>query len=293
MLAADIIRETGISAEILSDHSPEGLSRKENVEELLGAVLAYENELKEEDGRLQIPLTEYLSQVALLTDSDQREDGQPRVTLMTVHAAKGLEFDAVFVTGMEDNLFPNANARFYPREMEEERRLLYVAITRAKHFCYLTYARSRYRYGAMNFSDPSPFLDEIESCYVEKDKGFTSHAENFFIRQNRTSKRPQPDRPTPQPAGEKAWGNIQKLSKTPTAPTFAINHTPVATREKSSSSDATAPLCVGDTIEHARFGIGKVFSLEGRGDNAKACIDFREGVGRKNLLLKFAKIKKI
>lgn len=115
-----------------------------------------------------MPLTDYISKVSLLTDADQKDDGSPRITLMTVHAAKGLEFDAVFVTGLENDLFPNSNARFYPKEMEEERRLFYVAITRAKSRCYLTYAKSRFRFGNMEFGEPSIFLREINQKYLDK-----------------------------------------------------------------------------------------------------------------------------
>ena len=122
----------------------------------------------EEDGRTRVSLSEFLSTVSLLSDADVKDDGQPRVTLMTVQAAKGLEFQAVFVTGMEEELFPNANAKLYRKEMEEERRLFYVAVTRAKKFCYLSYANSRYRYGQLQLSDPSPFIAEIDEKYLDR-----------------------------------------------------------------------------------------------------------------------------
>ncbi len=284
LLAAQVLRETGIGAEILADKTPEGLSRKENVEELLGAINAHEKEIKEETGDEIVPLTSYLSQVSLLTDADQRDDDEPKVTLMTVHAAKGLEFDAVFITGMEDDLFPNSNARFYPKEMEEERRLFYVALTRAKRFCYLTYAKSRYRYGQMEFANPSPFLDNIDSRYL-----------------HRTDESGTPLSPMRQSTGGLFSRTVS--IKQETAPTAPHHHAPTPTAsprfQPASALRHTTPLSrtlpslsVGDKVEHERFGIGRVVALEGSGDNAKAAVEF-ETAGRKNLLLKFAKIRLI
>lgn len=298
LLAADIIRQAGITADILADRSPEGLSRKENVEELLGAIQSNENDLKEENGRPIVPLTEYLSQVALLTDADQREDDQPRITLMTVHAAKGLEFDAVFVTGMEADLFPNSSARFYPREMEEERRLLYVAITRAKRFCYLTYAKSRYRYGSMEFCEPSQFLDEIDKCYVQtEDTAFSSNPPRGKIFSPHSSTDSSfTEKSKFKASSSNSWQSHKTPERvappTPPSDRFkSVTRRPAASTQPTSSNTGMG-LAVGDIVEHARFGIGTVVSLEGRGDSAKAGVEFRSA-GRKNLLLKFANIKKL
>ena len=282
-LAARIIRETGIGAEIHADRSPENLSRQENVEELLNSIKAYETEMLEETGRDVVPLTEYLSQVSLLTDSDQKDDDQPKVTLMTVHAAKGLEFDAVFVTGMEDELFPNANARYYPKEMEEERRLFYVAVTRAKRYCYLTYAKSRFKYGSIEFSNPSPFLDEIDQQYVVRDDEMqrSSSKTGLFCAS-----------PSPRPTAN--FSSVQSRTTNSFAEPQRPKHlTPVRkTIFTPASAHHAIPngLTVGQCIEHERFGIGKVESVEGSGDNAKACVVF-ENAGKKNLLLKFARFK--
>ena len=268
-LAAEIIRESGIGADIHSDNSPENLSRQENVQELLNSMKAFEEDMLEETGREVVPLTDYLSQVSLLSDTDQEEDNLPRVTLMTVHAAKGLEFDTIFVTGMEDELFPNANARYFPREMEEERRLFYVAVTRAKRHCYLTYAKSRFKYGSTEVTTPSPFLDEIDKDYVEWEdnntwlKPRTAHSSTLSPRAQQEPKFPPP--------------HFTPYKKT----TSALHR----------SSGHTVPqLRPGDIIEHERFGVGTVLQLEGTGDSSKASVKF-ENAGTKNLLLKFAKFK--
>lgn len=175
-LVKEIISRSGIAADICMERSAESIARQENVDELLSSICAYESEQRKEQDADYISLAEYLSTVSLLTDADQGDDGQqPRVTLMTVHAAKGLEFDAVFITGLEEELFPNANARLFPKEMEEERRLFYVAVTRAKRFCYLSYARSRFRYGTLQLSEPSIFIDEIDPEFIEKEQSYSAY----------------------------------------------------------------------------------------------------------------------
>ncbi len=166
VLVKDIIRRSGIAVEFTRERSLENTTRQENVDELLGSIQALEKEAFEEEGKKRVPLEDFLSTVSLLSDADSKDDGSPRVTLMTVHAAKGLEFQAVFVTGMEDELFPNANAHLYRKEMEEERRLFYVAVTRAKDYCFLSYANTRYRYGSLQFADPSSFISEIDESYL-------------------------------------------------------------------------------------------------------------------------------
>lgn len=135
-------------------------------------------------------MAEFLATVSLLTDTEDNNDNQPKVTLMTIHSAKGLEYDAVFITGLEEDLFPNANARVYPKELEEERRLFYVAVTRAKRFCYLSYAHSRYRYGQFQFCDPSPFIDEIDEQYLQRtDRPRQISASNSTQRESLSSRR--------------------------------------------------------------------------------------------------------
>lgn len=167
-LVRDIIRRSGIGVDLTLVKSAENTARQENVDELLASIQTLEKEARDEEGRTRVSLTEYLSTVSLLSDADTRDDGTPRVTLMTIHAAKGLEFQAVFVTGMEEDLFPSSLAKMSTHEMEEERRLFYVAVTRAKEYCFLSYAQTRFRYGSLQFSEPSPFLDEIDEAYIQR-----------------------------------------------------------------------------------------------------------------------------
>lgn len=272
VLATEIIRRSGIRAELQADLSPEGISRLENVGELLNAIKANEAEVYEETGNDRVLLTDYLAQVALLTDADEKEDTTPRVSLMTIHAAKGLEFDTVFVTGLEEDLFPNANAKLYPREMEEERRLFYVAITRAKKRCYLTYATSRFRFGTKWSGDVSPFICEIDARFLDQSQGQPSgrfsqppSASGFSSRPSFFSSKPsvpQPPKPT-----------MQRVAPAPAGPSLQSNGT----------------LSVGMRVAHERFGKGTIEALEGTGDSAKARVNF-DNAGCKNLLLKFARL---
>ncbi len=173
-LVRDIIRRSGIGVDLTLVKSAENTARQENVDELLASIQTLEKETRDEEGRTRVSLTEYLSTVSLLSDADTRDDGTPRVTLMTIHAAKGLEFQAVFVTGMEEDLFPSSLAKMSTHEMEEERRLFYVAVTRAKEYCFLSYAQTRFRYGSLQFAEPSPFLDEIDDSYIQRQDMETS-----------------------------------------------------------------------------------------------------------------------
>ena len=163
-----IIKESGISQDIMSGRDADDLARQENLEEFLGGMSAFVEERREEGRMDEAFLTDYLQDVALLTDADSEgAKDEPRVSLMTVHAAKGLEFATVFIVGLEENIFPSPLAAMSVRELEEERRLLYVAITRAEKHCILTNAKNRFRYGKMEFDNPSRFIDEIDSSLIE------------------------------------------------------------------------------------------------------------------------------
>ena len=166
-IGTDIIRQSGIINDVCQDTSPENLSRKENIEELVNGMNDF-CALRQEEGNPNISLTDFLSEIALLTDqdSDKADDGE-KITLMTVHSAKGLEFKNVFVVGLEENLFPSGMAGDSPRALEEERRLFYVAITRAEEHCYLSFAKTRFRYGKMEFGSPSRFLRDIDVHYLQ------------------------------------------------------------------------------------------------------------------------------
>lgn len=180
-LGDTIVKKSGISADIYKSGSrdPEDLARQENLEELLGGMQSFVEECREEGREQEAYLTDYLQGVALLTDLDSKgDDDEPRVSLMTVHASKGLEFPTVFVVGLEENIFPSAIVSTL-RELEEERRLLYVAITRAEKHCVLTSAKNRFRYGKMEFGNPSRFIKEIDSAFIQEDSEMP-HDDNVF-----------------------------------------------------------------------------------------------------------------
>lgn len=166
-LGAKIIKESGIWADLAQGTAPDEVARRENLEELLAGMQAFVDERREEGREDETFLTDFLQEVALYSDLDKADDGSPKVSLMTIHAAKGLEFPVVFVVGLEENIFPNAMAAGSRKELEEERRLLYVAITRAERFCYLTNAKNRYHFGTMQFNNPSRFLKDIDPAYID------------------------------------------------------------------------------------------------------------------------------
>lgn len=259
----DIVRRSGIIKEIYSDRSPENLIRQENIEELINGIHDFCASREEEDNPHTL-LADYLSEISLLTDQDD-ESGEEKnkVTLMTIHSAKGLEFRNVFVVGLEENLFPNSIVSESPRQLEEERRLFYVAITRAEEHCYLSFAKARSKYGCMEFSTPSRFLKDIDVRYLKLPQN-----EMPTIEASRFAKAVPPRK-------------LHKLSTLPITPTPAPTPGPV-----------NAGISAGQTIEHERFGIGEVIKVEGTGDNCKATVQFKH-VGIKQLLLKFAKFKVI
>ncbi len=291
-----IVKQSGIIADIYQDTTPENLSRQENVEELVNGMQDF-CDMRMEEGNENISLSDYLSEVSLMSDVDSdKGDDEHKVTLMTIHSAKGLEFGTVFVVGLEEGLFPNQMVSGNPREMEEERRLFYVAITRAKTHCYLSYALCRFRYGQMEFSSPSRFLNDIDSRYLDWRKsmaiGGRSIDDDVELPWNRKSslfgngaaqERPRPFRPTistPKP--------VPPITR-PVPPSVATSpERPSA----SSASPVSSRIAVGKHIVHNRFGRGEILHIEGTGDGTKATVRF-ENVGTKQLLLKFAKFEVI
>ena len=277
-LGFEVIKASGIIADLKTDNSPEGISKQENVEELINGLKNFTDGRLEEDNH-NISLTDYLSEVSLLTDQDSdADDNGSRITIMTVHSAKGLEFGTVFVVGMEENLFPSGMSSDSLRALEEERRLFYVAITRAEKHCFLTFAKMRFRYGRTEFSEPSRFLKDIDMKYLKFQRN-----DNLSVASRGK---------TDFPVREKVFPREEKIIPRIT-PTFAprnlkrvgsVPHSPVGT------SSVTAQLQVGQLIQHERFGIGEVTKVEGSGDNAKATIQFRNA-GTKQLLLRFARFK--
>ncbi len=295
-----IIRQSGIINDVCQDNSPENLSRKENIEELVNGMNDF-CAMRQEEGNTNVSLIDFLSEVSLLTDQDSDKEGDgEKVTLMTVHSAKGLEFRNVFVVGLEENLFPSGMAGDSPRAMEEERRLFYVAITRAEEHCFLSFAKTRFRYGKMEFGSPSRFLRDIDTRFLqlpqeaalgrsvdegagrfrrEMEEGYSRRpsAERFSARPS--ADRPQRERPKEQIIAPTVPRNLKRVSGTTVSPSAALG----------AGITGVQP---GQTIEHERFGIGQVIRVEGSGDNAKATIHFRNA-GDKQLLLRFARFKVI
>lgn len=204
-LGVEIIKESGISLDLYSNKDPEGLSRQQNLEELLNGMNDFVETRKEEDLGNEIFLHDFLQEVSLLTDLDSDDDETSKVVLMTIHSAKGLEFGTVFIVGMEENIFPSPMSADSPRELEEERRLLYVAITRAEKHCILTCAKNRFRYGHVEFGAPSRFLQDIDPKFMKVESGLSSVGEQ----QERSQKRPwEEDYEINKPyTGSHPWGD--------------------------------------------------------------------------------------
>ena len=282
-LGHSIIMESGISKEIYSSSNPEDLSRQENLEEFLGGMQDFVETRKEEDRENETGLSDFLQEVALLTDLDSDDDKeQPKVSLMTIHAAKGLEFPTVFVVGLEENIFPSPMCVNTMRELEEERRLLYVAITRAEKHCFLTCAQNRFRYGRMEYDTPSRFIKDFDSSLLKVEgnsglSGISSISSHTSIPSS--SSRTSFSRPVqnPRPVATQFMADpkrrIVPLRQETPRPQSAIGN--IGLKE-------------GNVIEHQRFGVGTVIKVEGTGENTKATVEFKNA-GIKQLLLKFAK----
>ena len=287
-LSERIVNETGIMRELQADTTIEGIGRKENVEELLANIAQFCLDRKEEGNDKRF-MTDYLSEVSLMTDQDnETEEDLEKVTLMTVHAAKGLEFDAVFIVGLEENLFPSDMSGDSEREIEEERRLFYVAMTRARKYLTLLFATTRFKFGSVDFCTPSRFLKDIDSKYLSMASKavplgtvpFGTVSSSFMPRKDFTRKT-VPNGTVPNGTAFEAkpirrpWeqGKFQKVTENmlkDTAPSQGLK--------------------VGNVIEHERFGLGTVLSVEGTGGDTKAVIKFLN-MGEKTLLLKFARYK--
>ena len=282
-----IIKEARISEDIMQGKDADDLARQENLEEFLGGMQTFVAERQEEGRMDEAFLTDFLQDVALLTDADSDgEKDEPRVSLMTVHAAKGLEFATVFVVGLEENIFPSPIAATTMRELEEERRLLYVAITRAEKHCILTNAQNRFRYGKMEFDNPSRFIEEIDPELIEGEgmKSRSSSSSSYGGYGGRMPwDRPQRSYSSPKPVASQFMADPKPSYTSPKPASSSTSLKPA-----SSSSSSSSSLREGVKIEHQRFGVGEVLKLEGSGENAKATVAFTHA-GTKQLLLKFAK----
>ena len=309
-----IIRESRISEDIMSGKNADDLARQENLEEFLSGMQTFVAGRQEEGRMDEAYLTDYLQDVALLTDADSEgEKDEPRVSLMTIHAAKGLEFATVFVVGLEENIFPSPLAAVSVRELEEERRLLYVAITRAEKHCILTNAKNRFRYGKMEFDNPSRFIDEIDASLIEggeeaPESSFGGGRSSFGgygseggyggrmpwdrdrsgYRRDYQNAKPVASQfmadPKPGFKSVRAVNAVHRIM----GDTASSSSVASAGSSASKASSAAGSLSEGCRIEHQRFGIGTVLKIEGTGENTKATVEF-QNAGTKQLLLKFAK----
>ena len=283
-VADTVTKKTGLVQELKKDGTPEGIARIENIEELLNGIKDFVEEQKElADANGSI--AEFLEDVALATDMDKDTEDEDRVALMTIHLAKGLEFPYVYIVGMEEDLFPSAMSMNTRSELEEERRLFYVAVTRAEKQAFLTYTQSRYRWGKLVDAEPSRFIEEIDDKYLDymipqddyKYKPlintdiFGDEVDKSKLRQTK------PKAGTPPPAHKPTEEQLRKLRKL----------RPAASEPEKASN--AIQLDVGNEVEHMRFGKGKVLGIEGVGQDKKAEIDFENG-GIKKLLLRFAKL---
>jgi len=287
-IADHVTKKTGLVQELKKDGTPEGIARIENIEELLNGIKDFTEGQKEIDGA-RGALSEFMEDVALATDLDKDTSDEDRVALMTIHLAKGLEFPYVFVVGLEEDLFPSAMSLNTRSDLEEERRLFYVALTRAEHQAYLTYAQSRYRWGKLTDSEPSRFIEEINDEFLE----YINPSDNGGYRYKPTidldifgdidkSKlrlaKPVAGTP-PKKYGEESVpsSTIRKLKP--------VGNTP----SNGNSNLFDSKLTVGNIVMHERFGKGEILNLEGIGADKKAEIKFEVG-GIKKLLLRFAKL---
>ena len=306
-----IIMKSGLYALTNCDNTPENISKRENLEELVNSASAFV-EMRKEEGNDDLRLTSFLAEISLATDQDEesKEAGGPKVTLMTVHAAKGLEFKNVIVVGVEEELFPAQMSSDTLAHIEEERRLLYVAITRAMNTCTITYASSRYKNGQTKLCSPSRFLREIDSAYTSLSQtgssagaNYTPFANNRDLwkdarEQNKgnevtfhTRREPLPHYPKP-----KKEHNDQGIPSTTTEPpkNFVAVSKAKESTTPASGTDAfahdTNEIAVGTKIRHIRFGIGEITDINTTGSDTKIIVNFEDN-GTRTLLLKFAKFE--
>ncbi|MGL4292070.1 MAG: ATP-dependent helicase [Bacteroidales bacterium] len=294
-MAELIVRASGITTELCQDSSVEGLTRQQNVQELLNGVHEFVS-ARQEEGNDSITLTDYLGEISLATDQDTDKGDADKITLMTIHASKGLEFKNVFVVGLEEDLFPSMMAKESPGGLEEERRLFYVALTRAEENCILSYAGMRFRNGQQQPCSPSRFLRDIDPVYLQMPAGnrlgddvhqqARRFSENNQVKKsvsNGTSgvRKDLASQQVGQPKANEPVSLSGKRLK-------SLGSSSASSPGSSFGSGVQVSVKEGNVIRHDRFGIGTIIRLEGSGDNAKATVEF-ENVGTKQLLLKFAK----
>jgi DNA helicase-2/ATP-dependent DNA helicase PcrA len=280
-----VAKKTGLLLEFKKDGTPEGIAKMENIEELLNGIKDFvdgQQELADATGNI----AEFLEDVSLATDLDKEVGDEDRVALMTIHMAKGLEFPVVYVVGMEEDLFPSAMSMNTKSELEEERRLFYVALTRAEKKAYLTYAQTRYRWGKLVDAEPSRFIEEIDDSFLDMQVPIDSYrykpmidADIFGDVDKSKLRQTKPVSTTPPSSFRPKENQLRKLRKI--KPDLS---SPIGNGEDG------IELVAGSLVKHSRFGGGKVISLEGVGADKKATIDFEVG-GLKKLILRFAKLE--
>ena len=313
-LAKQIVIGSGIREDLYSETTPEAVARQENLQEFLSSTEAFVDERTEEGNDAHVALPDFLQEISLLTDLESKDDEASRVSLMTIHAAKGLEFPTVFVVGMEENIFPSPMCTDSLRELEEERRLLYVAITRAERHCILTFAKNRLRYGKMEMNPVSRFIKDIDPRLMEFEGAGSggyrpnrSYGSTFGLGDDfrQGSGRMQNSNPVASqfradPKPKITTPRRSEVAIDPLSPSFKqrlavqggnlkkVNDAIANGGRTIAPTPSSQPLHEGSVIEHQRFGVGTVTKLEGSGDETKATVSF-QNVGVKQLLLKFAR----
>ena len=305
-LGTAIIQESGILQELSEDDTDEAKARRENLDEFMAGLKGFVEERQQTGDSEDTRLERFVQEVSLLTDIEDNEgDAEgPKVSLMTIHSAKGLEYDTVFVVGLEENILPSQQSAGNSRQIEEERRLLYVAITRARKHCILSYAKQRFRYGRMEIGTPSRFLRDIDTSLMKKPDALGAFpASGYAPWRGGQNSRPVASqfKADPKP---RVVTHREEPAQSPFSQSFLVflaeknprlrKLSEVTKQPSPASAPATptgkTPLNEGDVIEHDRFGIGEVIKVEGTGENTKATVRFKQ-VGEKQLLLKFAKYK--
>ena len=297
-VAQHVGKQTNLVKELFSDKTTEGLARYENLQELLNSIKEF-TEMPDEDGVLESEtksLGNYLQQITLLTDADEKDPNADTVKLMSIHAAKGLEFVCVFAAGLEEMLFPNAMSINTREELEEERRLFYVVITRAKEKLWITYANTRYRFGNLVQNEPSRFIDEIPSEYMDRSfagggvrnqgQGFAGSSGSAYDRMNGGGfgSAAQAERKYGPPPGAKKDAKPSYVPPKPYMKTIEHNPGPDFV-----ASDTSA-LQVGQKVEHQKFGFGEIVGMEGSEHNPIATVKFQYN-GEKKIMLNYAKLR--
>lgn len=268
-LAHHIAQSSRLLPELYTDKTPEGVARYENIQELLNGIKEFSDQIDPANPEAIRTLPDFMVDVALLTDADKDDDDEPKVNMMTIHASKGLEFDYVYIVGLEENLFPSQMALHSRDELEEERRLFYVAVTRACQRAVLSYAVSRYRWGQLTQAEPSRFIEEIDPAFLHVLSASAKRAEPFSNNSFATAQQRYFQMPSDT--------HFKPITKAPS----------VASDDENSDLSGIIP---GAEVEHARFGKGKVLKLEGPPSDIKATVFF-PSAGQKQLLLKFAKLR--